>query len=101
MMGLKFDKTISIPDILTILGAALAMTLAYAELNERINVTRVDLGYTSQAVREVGTELRLHKTESLAADMQIKQEVRDNLRDINAKLDRLVERELERNGSGK
>lgn len=97
-MGIRFDKAISISDIAVIISAAMAILFTYTDLKREAAETRLELGYTNTAVAAVSTDLRTHKIESTQSDQLIKSEVRDSLRDINAKLDRLVERELDRNG---
>jgi hypothetical protein len=78
---LVFDWTITIPDLIAILGSGAAVILAYASLDRRIEVHEVKL---QQHDKELAAATR--------ADENARSEFRSDLREIKDRLDRLIER---------
>ena len=97
--GFRFDPSLSWGDLAVALSLALSGILAFAQLSNRVSVAEVKIVQTEAQAVKVGNDLNAHKTESVSSDLQIRAEFRDQVREINSKLDRLIEREL--NGSGR
>jgi hypothetical protein len=92
----QFDASISWGDIGMAIGGLVFTLGVFLSLRDDVMIHNQRIGHAEKAVNVVAEDLRLHKTESLAADNQIKTEIKTELKDINDKLDRLVERELNR-----
>jgi hypothetical protein len=82
---LVFDWTITIPDLVAILGSGAAVVLAYANLDRRIEVHEVKL---QQHDKELAAATR--------ADENARSEFRGDLKEIKDRLDRLIEAERRR-----
>lgn len=93
----RFDPSLSWGDLAVALSLALSGILAFAQLSNRVSVVEVKLVETQGRVQQVSGELNSHKIDSQNSNVLIRQEVRDSLREVNTKLDRLIERELDRN----
>ena len=91
-----FDASVSWGDIGMLIGG-LAFTLGlFLGLRDDVMIQGERLTHTERGVSIVADDLKQHKVESMQADNMIKSEIRSELKGINDKLDRLVERELNR-----
>lgn len=79
--GWRFSREISIPDIVAVIAAGIAIVVSYSTLDKRIAVVEVQL--QTQIARDMRQD-----DENRAAIAELKQLIRD----ISAKLDRLVEK---------
>jgi hypothetical protein len=79
---LVFDWTVTIPDVIAIIGSASAIIMAYASLDRRIEVHEVKL---QQHDKELAAASR--------ADENARSEFRSDLKEIKDRLDRLIERQ--------
>lgn len=75
------DWTVTIPDLIAIGGSGVAIVMAYAALDSRLSVHDVQLRQHDKDI----VDLR-------RADENTRSEIRADLRSINDKLDRLIER---------
>ena len=91
-MVMKIDPTISWGDIGMGIGLLFTGILAFTGLSEQVALQEERISSTAQATRATYEALETHKAESAARDLTIRAELRTELRDINHKLDRLVER---------
>ena len=91
-MVMKIDPTISWGDIGMGIGLLFTGILAFTGLSEQVALQEERISSTAQATRATYEALETHKAESAAHDLAIRAELRAELRDINNKLDRLVER---------
>ena len=91
-MVMKIDPTISWGDIGMGIGLLFTGILAFTGLSEQVALQEERISSTAQATRATHEALETHKAESAARDLAIRAELRTELRDINNKLDRLVER---------
>lgn len=82
---LVFDWTITIPDLVAILGSGAAVILAYANLDRRIEVHEVKLLQHDKELAAAGR-----------ADENARTEFRADLKEIKDRLDRLIEKESRR-----
>lgn len=79
--GFKFDPTINLGQILTIFGFVGSGFIAYNQIDKRISILE------DVTKRQVQVDIR---QDSEMKDNKMM--VRDDLRDINSKLDRIIER---------
>ncbi len=91
---LKIEPRVTLGDVVMFLGLMAGGLWAFAAVDTRVTVLERESNHTSDAVVAVSVALETHKRESVLADQQIRGETAEQLRDINAKLDRLIEREL-------
>lgn len=91
-MGIRLDPSISWGDIGMGIGLLITGILAFTSLGERVTVIERDVQHVSAAVLTADTSFRQHVGESISRDQQIRIEVRQELRDLNQKIDRLIER---------
>jgi hypothetical protein len=98
MAGFRLDPTISWGDIGMGVGLLITGVLAFGGLEQRVALTEVDVKHTQSEVVRVGADLAQHKVDSLQADNAIKAEIKGELKDINTKLDKLIDREMDRGG---
>ena len=91
-MAFKLDPTISWGDIGMGIGLMFTVILAFTGLSEQVALQNERITATAAYSKQVNDNLERHKVESYAADTAIKTELKTELRDINQKLDRLVER---------
>jgi hypothetical protein len=91
-MVMKIDPTISWGDIGMGIGLLFTGILAFTGLSEQVALQEERISSTAQATRATYEALETHKAESASRDLAIRAELRAELRDINNKLDRLVER---------
>lgn len=80
-----FDWTITIPDLIAILGSGVAIVMAITSLSARIEVHDARL---AQHDKEIAG---LHRADELQ-----RADIRTDLAEIKTRLDRLIEREAER-----
>lgn len=95
----RFDKSLSLGDVMMGLSLLVAGVLAFAALSSRVDVTEVLIQQVGSEAERIENDLRIHKIESTQNDSMLKTEFRDSVREINTKIDRLIEREI--NGNGK
>lgn len=81
----RLDYTVTVPDLIGIVGALIAVGLAWGALSSRLDIHEIQI---KQHDKEI-VELR-------KVDADARTELRSDLREINIKLDRLVEREVTR-----
>ena len=91
-MVMRIDPTISWGDIGMGIGLLFTGILAFTGLSEQVALQEERIVATAAHVRSVSESLEAHKAESASRDLAIRAELRAELRDINNKLDRLVER---------
>lgn len=96
MIGLKFEPTVSWGDVVMFTGLLLGGVFAFTDLSSRVDLVEQKAGYNAQATERVAGDLAQHKVDSVVADQAIRTEIKAELRDINGKLDKLVDRELDR-----
>ena len=82
---ISIKKEISLGDIIALFCAFTAVVIAYATLDKRISVTE-------SAVAQGTSQTDRSNDKQDAAVQQLREEVRQELRDINAKLDALIKR---------
>jgi hypothetical protein len=92
----QFDASVSWGDIGMAIGGLVFTMGVFLSLRDDVMIHNQRITHTERSVIVVADDLKQHKTESLAADNQIKTEIKTELKGINDKLDRLVERELNR-----
>lgn len=95
MIGLKFEPRVSVGDIVMFFGLLASGLLAFAAMGERVSLVEAETQHNATAVVQVAGDLERHKQESAAADQALRAEIKSELRDINGKLDKLIERELD------
>ena len=91
-MAFKLDPTISWGDIGMGIGLMFTGILAFTGLSEQVALQNERITAKASYSKQVNDNLERYKVESYAADTAIKTELKTELRDINQKLDRLVER---------
>lgn len=91
-MVMKIDPTISWGDIGMGIGLLFTGILAFTGLSEQVALQEERIQSTAQHTKATYEALEAHKMESASRDLAIRAELRAELRDINNKLDRLVER---------
>ncbi len=91
-----FDASVSWGDIGMLIGGLAVSAGLFLNLRDDVIVHGERLLHAERGVSVVAEDLRQHKSESVAADNLIKSEIKAELRGINDKLDRLVEREIDR-----
>lgn len=91
-MAFKVEQSISWGDLGMGVGLLITGIVAFTDLGERVAVQDEKITTTAAYVKVIDINLETHKRDSLAADQAIKAEIRTELRDINQKLDRIVER---------
>ena len=89
---MRIDPTISWGDIGMGIGLLFTGILAFTGLSEQVALQEERILSTAQHTKATYEALEAHKTESASRDLAIRAELRAELRDINSKLDRLVER---------
>lgn len=91
-MVMRIDPTISWGDIGMGIGLLFTGILAFTGLSEQVALQEERIVTAAAHVRSVSESLEAHKVECASRDLAIRAELRAELRDINNKLDRLVER---------
>ena len=89
---MRIDPTISWGDIGMGIGLLFTGILAFTGLSEQVALQEERILSTAQHTKATHEALEAHKVESASRDLAIRAELRAELRDINSKLDRLVER---------
>lgn len=100
-MGFRLDPSVSWGDVGMGIGIVLGGVLAFADLDARVDLAGAEIVHAKESTAQVAQALVDHKRESAAEDKAIRGEIRAELEGINAKLDRLIERELDRQGGGR
>lgn len=96
MPSLKLDPTLSWGDVLMAIGLITTGVLAFAALDTDISISRERISHISAGTNAVHEELQRHIVDERDAREAIREELRRDLKDINAKLDMLIEREVGR-----
>lgn len=79
--GLKFDPTINLGQVLTIIGFVGTGFITYNQIDKRISILEESTKHQMAVDNRQDSEMK-----------ESKSIVRDDLRDINNKLDRIIER---------
>lgn len=91
-----FDPTISWGDVGMAVVLLLSGTAAFYSQQEEIAIHATEIKHNGDAIAVVSTELKDHKVDSLKADNELKRELKEELQGINSKLDRIIDRELDK-----
>ena len=93
MAGFRLDNSISWGDIGMGIGLLITGVLAFGDLSTRVSVTEDRLTQVGAGTTAMHAEFQRHELQEREDREAIRAELRGELRDINAKLDRLIERE--------
>ena len=96
MAGFRLDNSISWGDIGMGIGLLITGVLAFGDLSARVSVTEERLTQVGGGTTALHAEFQRHELQEREDREAIRAELRSELRDINAKLDRLIEREGKR-----
>lgn len=88
----RFDPSISWGDVGMALALLLSGLIAFFSVTERVTVAETNIGRNVKALEYVAEDLRTYKVESLQAQSAMRGEIREELKSINDKLDRMIER---------
>lgn len=88
----RFDPSVSWGDVG--MGAALVLAglIAFFSVTERVTVAETNIGRNGKALEYVAEDLKTHKVEAVQAQGAMRGEIREELKSINEKLDRMIER---------
>jgi hypothetical protein len=90
----SFDPSLSWGDV-GMFVAAVGVSVSFLwGFQRQILVHAERMSAQERHIERVDVDLRQHKSESVASDAAIRADIKSELRDINSKLDRIVEREL-------
>lgn len=92
----KFDNSLSWGDVAMAAGLLLTGLLAFTDLSSRVTVHDERIKAIGTGTNEVHRELQAHIEREAVEREALRQELRSDLREINAKLDKLIEREISR-----
>ena len=90
------EKSVSIGHLVTTGMAVIALALAWAEMNARIEYNAIENGHQSKAIQRLEEKQEKQTDEIKQEIQQLRIEQRTDSGKINEKLDRLIERELSR-----
>lgn len=96
MAAFRVDNSISWGDIGMALTAVVGIALSYAALSARVDVHDERIQQIGTGTNEVHNELRVHIQQEASDREAVRQELRGDLKEINDKLDKLIEREISR-----
>lgn len=100
MPFITMDRSLSWGDVLVAAGLLISGVLAFAALETDISVSRERINHIGAGTNAVHQELQRHMQDEREAREAIRAELRTELKDINAKLDKLIEREANRGPAG-
>jgi hypothetical protein len=91
--GLRFERSISVGNVLTMVGALAPMVLWGAQMHSDMQAIKAELPRIEQRQKEADGKQD-------QASAETKREIKEELREINRKLDRLIEtRGVKRDGT--
>ena len=93
MPAFRVENSISWGDIGMGIGLLLTGVLAFGDLSTRVSVTEDRLTQVGAGTTAMHAEFQRHELQEREDREAIRAELRAELRDINAKLDTLIERE--------
>jgi hypothetical protein len=95
---MKLDPSVSWGDIAMGVGLLFTGVVAFTDVSERVALNETETRHVSATVQVVDRKLAIHAEQEERLREASRSEIRQELRDINGKLDKLIERELDRPG---
>lgn len=99
-VAFKMDPSLSWGDVAMTVGLLVSGVLAFAALETEISLNKERIANIGASTTAVQSELQRHVEAEREAREALRQELRMELKEINSKLDKLIEREVIRNDGG-
>lgn len=94
-MRMQLEPSISWGDLCVATGLMITGVLAFTDVSNGVAVNEMRLQHVSSDLNMLNEEFREHLTQERADRQLMREEVREDLALIMAKIDRLIERDLE------
>lgn len=88
----RFDSSLSWGDVGMALALLLSGLIAFFSVTERVTVAESNITRNVKGLDYVSDDLKMHKVESVQSHAAMRGEIREELKSINEKLDRMIER---------